>query len=90
MELTIDFDPPSLGVLNKFDVNGYERIKKRTGIEKWTFFSDVPMEIEAARKAGMVGYVVVRKGNKPLTNEDVEEHTLLQEGFGNVLEVVSR
>ena len=85
----VDFDPPSLSVQNKFDVTGYEKIKDGTGIESWTFFSDVPMEVDAARKAGMKGYVVVREGNKPLTDEERNEYALI-EGFNDILGLVSQ
>jgi len=88
--LTSDFDPPSLEVQNKFDVRGYECIKERTGIEKWTFFSDVPMEVKAAQNAGMKGYVVARPGNKALTDEEKEAHTILQDGFRDILGLISQ
>jgi len=56
----IDFDPPTLGVENKFDDRGYEKIKASTGVAKWTFFSDVEREVESARRTKMKGYLVVR------------------------------
>jgi len=85
-----DFDPPSLGVENKLIENGYEEIKKRTGLEEWSFFSDVPREVGASQKAGMKGYVVSREGNKPLTDEEIEDYTVLKTGFEDILELVAR
>jgi len=73
----VDFDPSYLGVDNKWDVKGYERIIKETGIKQWTFFSDVPQEIAAAQKAGMKGYVLAREGNKPLTDEEKKNYKVI-------------
>ena len=81
----LDYDPSFLKVENKFDVRGYDKIKSETEIEQWTFFSDVPAEIDGAMKAGMKGYVVVREGNKPLTPSESEVHNILEDGFGNIV-----
>jgi methionine salvage enolase-phosphatase E1 len=73
-------------VENKFDFKGYERIQERTGIKEWTFFSDVAQEVASAKKSGMQGYVVVREGNKPLTESETAEHTLLEAGLTEIVE----
>jgi methionine salvage enolase-phosphatase E1 len=77
-----------LEVENKFNARGYEKIISQTGIREWTFFSDVPKEIDAAEKAGMKGYVVVREGNKPLGEEEKKEHRVLHDGIGGILELI--
>jgi methionine salvage enolase-phosphatase E1 len=87
--LILDYDPTFLEVENKFDVRGYEKIKSDTGIDKWTFFSDVPAEVVGAKKAGMKGYVVVREGNKPLTSSESEAHIVLEDGFGDIVELTN-
>ena len=66
---------------NKFDVRGYENIVSRTHIKKWTFFSDVPQEVAAAEMAGMKGYVVVREGNKPLSDTEKAQFDILTDGL---------
>ena len=73
---------------NKFDVRGYESIISQTGIRCWNFFSDVPQEVSAAQEAGMKGYVVVREGNKPLSDSDKVEYRILYDGFGDVLDLI--
>jgi methionine salvage enolase-phosphatase E1 len=86
----LDFDPPFLKVENKFDVKGYESIISQTGIQKWTFFSDVPKEVAGAKEAGMKGYVVVREGNKPLEDSEKEEHKILNDGFVEILNLIEQ
>lgn len=83
--LIADFDPSFLEVDNKFDVKGYNAIISQTGIREWTFFSDVPREVAGAREAGMKGYVVVREGNKPLSDSEKAEHKVLYD-IGEILE----
>ena len=88
MILTIDFDPAYLGVDNKFDVKGYESIIDQTGIMEWTFFSDVAKEVGAAEKAGMKGYILVREGNKPLSDKEKEEYNVLYDGIAGILDLI--
>jgi methionine salvage enolase-phosphatase E1 len=83
----IDYDPSFLKVDSKFDVKGYEKIKSETGVEHWTFFSDVPAEVDGSKKAGMKGYVVVREGNKPLTPSERQVHNILENGFGDIVDL---
>lgn len=85
--LIADFDPPYLQVGNKWDVKGYRTIAKETGIEKWSFFSDVVKEVDAAEEAGMQGFVVIREGNAPLTKSDVQTHRVLY-SVSEIVEVV--
>lgn len=68
-------------------MRGYRTIVKETGIKKWTFFSDVPKEVDAAEEAGMQGFVVIREGNTPLTTSDLETHKVLY-SLSGVLELV--
>jgi methionine salvage enolase-phosphatase E1 len=71
-------------VENKFDVQGYQRIISRTGIKNWTFFSDVSKEISSAEKAGMRGYVLVREGNKPLSDAERAETEVITDGLSRI------
>jgi methionine salvage enolase-phosphatase E1 len=89
-ESDVDFDPTALEVGNKFDVAGYQRIMKQTGVTQWTFFSDVPLEIESSEKAGMKGYVVVREGNKPLTDAEHSESEIVADGLSRIADLVIR
>jgi methionine salvage enolase-phosphatase E1 len=75
-------------VENKFDVKGYKTIISQTGIQKWTFFSDVPQEVSGSIQAGMKGYVVVREGNKPMDNSEAGKHKILYDGLGNILDLL--
>jgi enolase-phosphatase E1 len=84
----VDYDPSFLNVENKFDSRGYESIISQTGIQRWTFFSDIPGEVAGAKLAGMQGYVVIREGNKPLTDSEIAAHKILDDGFGNILDLV--
>jgi methionine salvage enolase-phosphatase E1 len=58
---------------------GYERIKEKTGVAGWTFFSDVEGEVESARRGGMRGYLVFREGE--VKGEGIRD-------FGDVLKLV--
>lgn len=73
---------------SKFDVKGYTGIISQTGVQEWTFFSDVPKEIGAAEKGGMKGYVLVRAGNKPLSDEEKKEYKVLYDGLGGILDLI--
>ena len=73
---------------NKFDVKGYQAIISQTGIRQWTFFSDVAWEVASAKEAGMIGYIVVREGNKPLSNSEAAEHKVLYDGLGNIVDLL--
>jgi len=86
--LTTDFDPAYLNVENKFDVKGYQSIIAETGIQQWTFFSDVAKELGAAEKSGMKGYILVREGNKPLSDEEKMEYNVLYDGTGGILDLI--
>jgi len=52
-------------------------------IDRWLFLSDNVKEVVAAKEAGMKSFVVVRKGNAPLT-ESEREGQVLVESFGEV------
>lgn len=85
-----DFDPSFLQVENKFNVQGYESIISQTGIRHWTFFSDVPNEVVGAKLAGMNGYVVLREGNKPVSEMEIADHQVLRDGFEKILDLIQR
>jgi len=68
-----------LHVESKFDPTGYQKIIAQTGISQWTFFSDNPKEVEAAEQAGMKGYLVIREGNTPLSDEVKAQHKVIED-----------
>lgn len=49
---------------------GGERKGVDVGIEKWLFCSDRVEEVDAAREAGMQAVVVVREGNRALSESE--------------------
>jgi 2,3-diketo-5-methylthio-1-phosphopentane phosphatase len=89
-ESDVDFDPTALEVGNKFDVVGYQRIMEQTGVTQWTFFSDVLLEIESSKKAEMKGYVVVREGNRPLTDAEHSEFEILTDGLSQIADLAKQ
>ncbi|TVY49901.1 Enolase-phosphatase [Lachnellula occidentalis] len=72
------FDTVSAGL--KTDRASYEKIAatRGEGIGRWLFLSDSVREVDAAREAGMQGFVVVREGNAGLSEEEKERNTLVE------------
>lgn len=72
------FDTMSAGM--KQERESYERIAGTRGeaVGKWLFLSDNAREVGAAKEAGMQGFVVVREGNAPLSEEEKENNVLIE------------
>lgn len=69
-------------------MKGYESIIAQTKIQQWTFFSDVAKEVGAAEKSGMKAYILVREGNKPLSDEDKKGYNVLYDGIGGISDLI--
>ncbi|EGW33252.1 uncharacterized protein SPAPADRAFT_137303 [Spathaspora passalidarum NRRL Y-27907] len=71
------FDIPAVGY--KFESSSYTKILNEIGKagEEVLFLSDNIAEVDAAIKAGMNSYVVVREGNAPLSESDIASHTII-------------
>ncbi|KAH9221058.1 HAD-like domain-containing protein [Leptodontidium sp. 2 PMI_412] len=69
-------------------VEGMNEVRKEKGekeieIARWLFCSDRVEEVDAAREAGIQAVVVVREGNKPLS-ESEKERLILIERFDQI------
>lgn len=66
----------------KAEAASYSRIAaqypENGALEQWLFLSDNVKEVEAAKQAGMISFVVVREGNAPLSESEREENVLVQ------------
>ncbi|RPA98630.1 2,3-diketo-5-methylthio-1-phosphopentane phosphatase [Choiromyces venosus 120613-1] len=77
----------------KVEAGSYRRILRECGGgenggggDGWVFLSDHVGEVKAAKEAGMMGGVVVREGNAPLSEEDKEGMWVIEGGFAEVTE----
>ena len=61
----------------------------RREYESGRFSVMLPREVAGAREAGMKGYVVVREGNKPLSDSEKAEHKVLYD-IGEILEMLQQ
>lgn len=78
------FDTVNAGMKN--EKASYEKIAAmRDGVEvgNWLFLSDNVKEVDAARKAGMQSFVVVREGNAALSEEEKKRNTIVG-SFGEI------
>lgn len=83
------------GVGAKVEAGSYRRILREVeggereggeGGEGWVFLSDHVGEVKAAIEAGMMGGIVVREGNAPLSEEDKVGRWVIEGGFAEVTE----
>ena len=78
------------GVGAKVEAGSYRKILSEVegeeGGEGWVFLSDHVGEVKAAMEAGMMGGVVVREGNAPLSEEDKVNMWVIGGGFAEVTE----
>lgn len=79
------------GVGAKVEAGSYRKILSEVGGEEaggvgWVFLSDHVGEVKAAMEAGMIGGVVVREGNAPLSEEDRADMWVIEGGFAEVTE----
>ena len=76
--LTDYFDTVNAGP--KTEKASYEKIAatRKEDVSKWLFLSDNVKEVKAAKEAGMQSYVVVRKGNPPLSADEKEGQTVIE------------
>jgi len=44
--------------------------------------------VGAAEKSGMKGYILVREGNKPLSDEEKKGYNMLYDGIGGILDLI--
>lgn len=81
--ITSWFDTTNAGP--KTSSSSYELIAKSLSkdVEKVLFLSDSVSEVEAALKAGMKACVVVRKGNKELSEDERKRHHVVY-GLGDL------
>jgi enolase-phosphatase E1 len=72
----------------KTDKESYRKIAEALGVPEgeWLFLSDNTKEVQAALEAGMDAAVVVRSGNKELTEEEKAKYKVLINGFEEVTE----
>ncbi|PWW76654.1 2,3-diketo-5-methylthio-1-phosphopentane phosphatase, partial [Tuber magnatum] len=63
-----------------------EEVVVVVGGEGWVFLSDHVGEVKAAMEAGMMGGVIVREGNAPLSAEDKMGMWVIEGGFTEVTE----
>jgi len=76
----------------KVEAGSYRRILREVegeeegGGEGWIFLSDHVGEVKAAIEAGMMGGIVVREGNAPLSEEDKAGMWVIEGGFTEVTE----
>ncbi|KAH7321566.1 HAD-like domain-containing protein [Rhexocercosporidium sp. MPI-PUGE-AT-0058] len=59
-------------------VEGMKGKGKQIEVARWLFCSDRVEEVDAAREAGMQAVVVVREGNKELSESEKERHILIE------------
>lgn len=76
----------------KVEAGSYRRIlrevegEEERGGEGWVFLSDHVGEVKAAIEAGMMGGIVVREGNAPLSEEDKAGMWVIEDRFTEVTE----
>lgn len=71
------FDTVNAGM--KMERSSYVKIARtrEEDVGKWLFLSDRVEEVDAAKRAGMQSFVVVREGNVALSEEDKARHVLM-------------
>lgn len=77
--ITDYFDTVNAGL--KTEVESYRKIAAKHSsypVGSWLFLSDNVREVEAAKAAGMMSYIVQRPGNAELPNRVEERHAVLR------------